>query len=563
MSINRDAAHLDSIGQQDHSITREYRIFGPPGTGKTTNLARQVRRAVDKYGADDLLVTSFSRAAATELAGHDLPVSSNRIGTLHSHCFHTLGAPEIAEANVSDWNRAHPDLQLTPVRKQRQLEGEEPVEDTGDSSRKLGDTLLQQLNRYRSSMIDRQFWPANVREFEHSWSRHKRREGTRDFVDLIETCLHDMGAAPGHPAVIFADEAQDLNPMQLKLIRQWGERAEYFILAGDDDQTIFSFAGASPDAILDPEIPGDHTIVLTQSARVPRAIHKLAETFIHTVSRRKEKNYSPRPENGSVHRLTTGSLKSTEYFILSSAMKHLGQGKTIMFLATCSYMLDPLIQVLRKNGIPFHNPYRKANGFWNPLLAGKHGATVRRILALLSKHADYGDVHGSWTLAELALWAEWLIRGVLKPDALERIQASDQKRLIPIEDLDDFLESGAFRSFRAAYAVGGGALLDWWAGRVRAEVHNRIQFAAEIVRRHGPHRLIQTPQVVVGTVHSVKGGQADVVYLFPDLSHAGDSNYQRFGPSRDSVIRVSYVGITRARETLYICQRETATAVTI
>ena len=75
--------------------------------------------------------------------------------------------------------------------------------------------------------------------------------------------------------------------------------------------------------------------------------------------------------------------------------------------------------------------------------------------------------------------------------------------------------------------------------------------------------MIDTPQVVVGTVHSVKGGQADVVYLFPDLSLAGDANYQRFGPSRDSVIRVFYVGITRARETLYICQRETAMAVSI
>ena len=34
---------------------------------------------------------------------------------------------------------------------------------------------------------------------------------------------------------------------------------------GDDDQTIFSFTGASPDAILDPDIPDDHKIILKQS----------------------------------------------------------------------------------------------------------------------------------------------------------------------------------------------------------------------------------------------------------------------------------------------------------
>ena len=86
-----------------------------------------------------------------------------------------------------------------------------------------------------------------------------------DFTDLIEVCLRDMTVAPGNPSVIFADEAQDLNPMQLSLVRKWGEQAEYFILAGDDDQTVFWFRGASPDAILDPDIPEDHKIILKQS----------------------------------------------------------------------------------------------------------------------------------------------------------------------------------------------------------------------------------------------------------------------------------------------------------
>ena len=76
----------------------------------------------------------------------------------------------------------------------------------------------------------------------------------------------------------------------------------------------------------------------------------------------------------------------------------------------------------------------------------------------------------------------------------------------------------------------------------------------------GPAALEETPKVIVGTIHSVKGGEADAVFLFPDLSQAGDAAYQRVGPARDAVIRLFYVGVTRARQALYLCQRESAMA---
>jgi len=84
---------IEEIGRRDHEVTSEYRIYGPPGCGKTTSLTRQIRRAVDRFGADSVLVTSFSRAAAAELAGRDLPIAGDRVGTLHSHCYHALGGP--------------------------------------------------------------------------------------------------------------------------------------------------------------------------------------------------------------------------------------------------------------------------------------------------------------------------------------------------------------------------------------------------------------------------------------------------------------------------------------
>jgi DNA helicase-2/ATP-dependent DNA helicase PcrA len=54
--------------------------------------------------------------------------------------------------------------------------------------------------------------------------------------------------------------------------------------------------------------------------------------------------------------------------------------------------------------------------------------------------------------------------------------------------------------------------------------------------------------------NSVKGGEADVCYLSPDLSRAGFNQWAPRGPSRNPIIRQFYVGMTRARETLVLCQ---------
>ena len=73
----------------------EYRVVGPPGCGKTTWLGDQVQQAVES--GMSVLISSLTKAAATEIGGRNLPISFDALGTLHSHCYHALGRPEIAE----------------------------------------------------------------------------------------------------------------------------------------------------------------------------------------------------------------------------------------------------------------------------------------------------------------------------------------------------------------------------------------------------------------------------------------------------------------------------------
>ena len=61
------------------------------------------------------------------------------------------------------------------------------------------------------------------------------------------------------------------------------------------------------------------------------------------------------------------------------------------------------------------------------------------------------------------------------------------------------------------------------------------------------------PRITVSTIHGSKGGEADNVVLFTDLSPAAD-NQMRNNP--DDMHRVFYVGVTRTKNNLYIVEPE-------
>ena len=63
------------------------------------------------------------------------------------------------------------------------------------------------------------------------------------------------------------------------------------------------------------------------------------------------------------------------------------------------------------------------------------------------------------------------------------------------------------------------------------------------------------PRITVSTIHGSKGGEADNVVLFTDLSTAADEAMQ-INP--DDMHRVFYVGVTRTRKNLYVVEPEDA-----
>ena len=80
---------------------------------QTTWLGNQVQQAVES--GMSVLISSLTKAAATEIGGRNLPISFDALGTLHSHCYHALGKPEIAEGreHLQQWNEDEPEYRLS------------------------------------------------------------------------------------------------------------------------------------------------------------------------------------------------------------------------------------------------------------------------------------------------------------------------------------------------------------------------------------------------------------------------------------------------------------------
>jgi len=68
------------------------------------------------------------------------------------------------------------------------------------------------------------------------------------------------------------------------------------------------------------------------------------------------------------------------------------------------------------------------------------------------------------------------------------------------------------------------------------------------------------PKIIVGTVHSVKGGEADIVHIFPDLSFSGNNEIY---DNPDRIHRLFYVGVTRAKESVIVHEASSPRAYNI
>jgi DNA helicase-2/ATP-dependent DNA helicase PcrA len=520
---------------------REYRVFGPPGTGKTRWIMNSIKSAREKYDGYDIFITSFTKAAAQEIVyrvsmdskqnksgGSLLPESS--IGTLHAHCYRAIGNVELAEKHTEEFSKEFPSMALVAS-----SDLDDPYQ--LESGKAQGVADYQEMNRLRGMMIPMEEWPLHIQMLNDAWTEWKDSNGLMDFTDLLETALYNFDTAPNDPRVGFVDEAQDLTPLQFALIRKWARHMDRVVIVGDEDQCLYSFIGASPDSMLYPVLPQENLRTLTNTYRLPRAIVEWSQNLITKVERRYPKDIVARTEGGEV-RYGNASTKDP-WPLLQMLEEDEAKGRSSMILASCSYMLNPIIQMLRESGVAFHNPYRKTHGSWNPLrVSSKAGGTAVDSVLAFFESAD----NNTWVVEDVRKWTKFV-----KADA--GFIRGSKKRLKE----EDYVDPSEIFNSNVAMMFGMGTSdekLRWFMQNLTSEGRRRLDFPLSIALKNRAN-LGKTPRITIGTIHSVKGGEADSVYVFPDMSPQQWREYNDTG--LDTLRRLYYVAGTRAKETLTLC----------
>ncbi len=435
------------------------------------------------------------------------------------------------------------------------------------------------------------------------YQRELKQSGALDFDDIImltET-LFSL-----HPAVleqyrnqfdyILVDEFQDTNPSQNRLVAMLGGGKENVCVVGDDDQSIYSFRGATVENILqfDHTFPRAKIVRLEQNYRSTGHILNAANAVIKHNKGRKGKNLWTKAGEGElihVHRPMTQGDEALA--IIGEIRKQVNAGKRKYGDFAVLYRMTALSNNIEQMFVKHRIPYRICGG-----LRFNERREIKDVLSYLSVVNNPADnvrlrriinvpkrAIGDTTLLKLETVAGRegmsLYDVAANADGYSEMGKAAGKLKEFARLIDSMREFGETHSLTATveYVLQSSGYMRFLAEEANADgdtEHEREQnvkeflstvkmfeetaeeptlasFLEEMALVSDLDELEEGQDAVtMMTVHSAKGLEFPVVFLvgFEDGLFPGMQALMEGGEEEER--RLAYVAITRAKEALYI-----------
>jgi superfamily I DNA/RNA helicase len=467
------------------------------GSGKTKALMDEATRLLETLRTDEIAFVTYTRKGVAN--GIERALQANprltaddlvHFKTLHALCFRELGlkhASVITGADIVHFNKGFgATLRLS-----------------ADSENQSGDDrLLSRYDAIRSGSTkgifihgtyDEERYDQLTRAYE-SFKDTGVVDENGNHIRLVDfhDCLlqfRDRGK-PVNVKAAFIDEAQDLTLLQWEVCQIAFSTCEKIFIAGDDFQSLFSYAGGSPRTLVC-LAKKYRTVKLETSYRLPAAVYRFTKAITRVIEDKIDKDFRPtRDVEGFVEEITDRDVLVRRIHKDIRENGYSPHRWYLLFRNNC--FIEDAAELFERSLVPYHT----ARGFCLP---ERELARIKRYYGFRKKGYGSQDAFNEFC-------AEYHIK-----DINEEFTESD---LIPSER----------RHIYYSYVQKFG-----------------IEKLEDMSRRE--------PFLLLSTTHRVKGGEADYVVVFLDCTRSVAENMQE---NMDEELRVLYVACTRARIGLYL-----------
>jgi DNA helicase-2/ATP-dependent DNA helicase PcrA len=567
------------------------RLFGGPGSGKTTALLDRVEALLedDDVEVRDVLVVSYTRAAAAEIRerlaerlGESPRALRGNVSTMHAKAYDLLNLSRGDVVGESDKEEFCDDYGLE-------------FEDEYEGSRRrsarsttLGNKIIatsQWLQRTRRDVEDwydvpfkwndeevrlppeiddnaqvgnkyTPTWPSDddrvdIPESIRAWRSWKGDHDLVGFADMLER-VKQRSLVPSVDYLVI-DEFQDITTLQYDVYEEWRPHLKRVLIAGDDDQVVYAWQGADPDLLLDEEV--DEDVILPNSYRLPSRILNVVNREVSHIEKRQDKDLEPRTEGGSVEGVQRPSMLDLVRNVRDTIEST--DDDTIMVLFRARYQMFQFMDEFIGEGIPFQ--CLTDQRMWTDRLT----QYVDAIEALAEDESITGLQ--ARRLADMLADSAF---GTGERDTLFD-ELDDREEAAGVDDVADLeIEPDLIRE-HAPFVPDPPAAAD-----MLRKVTN-FQERSVDAYFNGTYGGLARDRVRVGTIHSAKGREADHVFVATDLTEkvveqmaatveqegrevpGVDEFTKHTSPVptlTDNERRVFYVGMSRARERLVLME---------
>ena len=298
-------------------------VLAGAGSGKTRVIAHRIAHLLGVRGVHPrhVLAVTFTNKAAGEMARRvdallaPAGIRAPLIATFHSACVRILRAHGEAIGVPRHFTIYDEDDRAALV-KECMKEGElaERTFTPSAAAHRIS-YLKNQMVSVQDALRDaRGPWEQKAALVYSRYEKRIREAGVVDFDDLLLLVVKLLAESPetlawyrGLWKHVLVDEYQDTNRAQYRIIRSLTDEHRNVCVVGDSDQSIYKWRGADINNILDFEkdFPGTRVVKLEQNYRSTKSILALAAAVIDNNLQRKDKTLwteNPAGEPAAVYR---------------------------------------------------------------------------------------------------------------------------------------------------------------------------------------------------------------------------------------------------------------------